>query len=527
MNKILVVIKNNSIIFSTYTKEIDKDDLNNTNVINTKKLKFTEEYIIENLELISSFFNLVVIKSEVDTAIIRNLEIAESILKLLNFIPKVTSVVFEEDRELNYTISSLLLDNKNLNKIDCFSLPEIMFYKFHDNIIETRCEILSASDFINSNNIDTYSKLCNKDKIIIDSYLIRNGDGDDFVYFFKQNKSLKKIIIKGYLQSNLLTFLDLIKENNFKNVTIIICEDSNTTQSIIKDISLFDKLNKKYNVNIKVKYSKEYREKNGIKELNISLLRNILLLLVLLSAAIMLLIKIRENNNSKNIDVNLLMIESAIDEVIEDYDNIDSDDLENINIDNYVSPYYAKYDAIYNKLLELNNDTVGWLSVKNTKIDYPVVQAKDNDFYLNHAFDKSVNGAGWVFTDYRNNMNSLNKNTIIYAHSVRKNSLMFGSLKNVLQESWYSNKDNLTISFDIKGKSYDWKIFSIYIIPTTNDYLEVNFSGSISYRNFLNKIKNRSIVDFHENVTTDDKILTLSTCYDDYNRLVVHAKLIK
>lgn len=531
MNKILVLIKSNNIVFSTYTKPIEEENFNNTNVINTKNLKFSEEYIIENLELIASFFNLVVLKANVNTAIIKNLEIAETILGLLKMIPKINNIIFSEDRELNYTLSSLLLENSNLNKIECYSLPEIMFYKFPDNMVETRCEILFTSNFMNYNNINTYSKLCNIDKIIIDSYLIRNDDKDDIIYFFKKNTGLKRITIRGYTRNNLLTFLNLLKENNFKNTTIIICEDVNTTKQIIEDVSLFTKLNKQFKVNIKVKYSKEYKEKNCAKELNIVLFRNILFLSILLILLILGLLKIKDIRDNKNMDVNLSIIESTIDEYIMEVpqEEIVEEivDAPAVEQNTYVSPYYTNYEMIYNKLFELNNDTIGWLEVKNTKINYPVVQASDNDYYLNHAFNKTKNGAGWVFVDYRNDMDTISKNTIIYAHNVRKNSLMFGSLKNVLEDSWNSNLDNLTITFNIKGKTYYWKIFSIYTIPVTNDYLVANFKSDNSFEKYIEKVTTRSIKDFNEDVLINDKILTLSTCYNDSNyRLVVHAKMI-
>ena len=84
----------------------------------------------------------------------------------------------------------------------------------------------------------------------------------------------------------------------------------------------------------------------------------------------------------------------------------------------------------------MNSDVVGWIQVAGTNINYPIVQSNDNDFYLNHSFDKSINGAGWVFMDYRNNPSSFDKNTIIYAHS-RVDGSMFHTLRNVVKESWF------------------------------------------------------------------------------------------
>lgn len=194
----------------------------------------------------------------------------------------------------------------------------------------------------------------------------------------------------------------------------------------------------------------------------------------------------------------------------------------------YVSSYYKDYNNVYVELLKINPDTIGWIKVNNTKINYPVVQSSDNDYYLNHAYDKTKNIAGWIYVDYRNNMDTINKNTIIYGHSGLKGNLMFTSLNKVLNKNWYSDINNRNISFSIKGREYVWKIFSIYTIKTTSDYLYIDFESDEKYIEFINMIKNRSITNFNEEVTETDKILTLSTCYNgDKSRLVVHAKLIK
>lgn len=529
MNKVLVMIDGNSIYFSKYTREISVHNLNNTNVINAKNLKFTEEYIKENIDLISTFFNLLILKFKVDSVVIKDLEIAETIVSLVNSLNNIKSICFTEDNSLNYTISSLLLQNRSLQKIECYNLPEIMFYKFDEDIIKTRSEILSISSFFNYNNIKTYSDIYNKKSILI-SNLFNEHDIDDLKYFFETNKNLKRVEFKPYNRINLETILKIIKRNNLKKVCIVIYEENNTTQQILNDIGFFEKLKKTFEVDIKIKYSKEYREKNKIKELNIIMLRNLLLIFLILVVCVICLVKYKESKDNKNIDVNLSIIESAIEDYIETPIEEEQDEIEqNQQVEyTYISPYYTNYELVYNKLLELNDDTIGWLQVKNTKINYPVVQADNNDYYLNHAFDKTKNGAGWVFVDYRSNMDEISKNTIIYAHDVKKNNLMFGSLKNVLDDNWNSNYDNLIINFNIKGTTYNWQIFSIYTTEVTNDYLVTNFGSDYSFREYINKSLEKSIKNFNIEVLDDDKIITLSTCYNDANyRLVVQAKMIK
>ena len=72
----------------------------------------------------------------------------------------------------------------------------------------------------------------------------------------------------------------------------------------------------------------------------------------------------------------------------------------------------------FNELLKKNPDTVGWIKVEGTKVNYPVVQASDNNYYLSHAFNKTANQGGWIFADYRVNFKDFGKNTIIYGHNM-------------------------------------------------------------------------------------------------------------
>lgn len=198
--------------------------------------------------------------------------------------------------------------------------------------------------------------------------------------------------------------------------------------------------------------------------------------------------------------------------------------------DSYDNPYwkYIYYDLLnvsFNELKAVNNDTIAFVNVPDTNINYPVVRGGDNDFYLTHSFDKSYNDAGWVFMDYRNDLIN-DKNTIIYAHS-RLDKTMFGSLSKTLRSEWLNDPTNHIINISSEKENRLYQIFSVYTIPTTSDYLRTSFSSDNDYLNFINAIKGRSIYDFNTIVTEDDTILTLSTCYNNYDKLVIHAKLIK
>ena len=195
------------------------------------------------------------------------------------------------------------------------------------------------------------------------------------------------------------------------------------------------------------------------------------------------------------------------------------------------NPYwdYIKMNLIsvnFDELLKLNNETKGWIQVNGTNINYPFVQTNNNDYYLTHSYNKSYNQAGWVFMDYRNYTENLDRNTILYAHGMN-NKTMFGSLRNILSSSWYNNTDNHIIKLSTPTENTLWQVFSVYHIETTNDYIQTEFATDEEYQTFLDMLKGRSAVEFDTTVNTTDKILTLSTCYNKTDKVVMHAKLIK
>lgn len=261
--------------------------------------------------------------------------------------------------------------------------------------------------------------------------------------------------------------------------------------------------------------------------------KNIILILIIITSFITLLISIfniiKWKIDSNKINYEITNIQENINvEEIQDTENTEI--IEPVIEVPKENPYwdYINMNMInvdFNGLKRTNPDVVGWLKVNGTNINYPFVQSSDNDYYLTHSFNKSYNGGGWVFLDYRNNSTN-NKNTIIYAHG-RSDKTMFGTLKNVLNNGWLNNTNNYVIKISTETENSLWQIFSVYRIPTTSDYLQTNFNDETEYQNFLDMIKDRSSHNFDTNVASTDNILTLSTCYNNSDKIVVHAKLIK
>lgn len=197
------------------------------------------------------------------------------------------------------------------------------------------------------------------------------------------------------------------------------------------------------------------------------------------------------------------------------------------NIINIEETEVEQYTVEFEKLKDKNPDIFAWIKVKGTSIEYPIVQAKDNLYYLTHSLDKNYNSAGWIFADYRNKIDGTDKNLVIYGHN-RKDGSMFGTLKDVLKKEWYDTLENQYITFEAEEKTEIYQVFSVYQIKAEDYYIKTDFNNDKEFKEFISTIKSRSIKNFENEVTKDDNIITLSTCGNDNRyRVVLHAKKIR
>lgn len=229
--------------------------------------------------------------------------------------------------------------------------------------------------------------------------------------------------------------------------------------------------------------------------------------------------RLKINYLTQDILASTKVLEDEKKENIDKIEYIPSGDNEYANI-GYIS-------VDFNDLIAKNNETVGWIKVNNTNVNYSVVQHSDNEYYLMHDFNKKYNINGWVYADYRDDFEYFGSNTIIYAHNMTDRS-MFGSLVWCLKDSWYTNSENHYIKMSTPKANTVWKIFSIYTIKPEVYYLRTYFESEEEHKTFIDNLTDRSIYDFQEDVSVNDKILTLSTCTDDgTKRVVIHAKMVK
>ena len=199
---------------------------------------------------------------------------------------------------------------------------------------------------------------------------------------------------------------------------------------------------------------------------------------------------------------------------------------EYIEINDQATTIEEKYEIDWAKLKEHNPNTVAYLKVNGTNIDYIVVRGNDNSYYLRRTFDRTWNASGWIFADYRNDFDGSDKNIIIYGHNTKDGS-MFGTLKNVLTEDWRSKKENRQIVLVTEQGTFLYEVFSTYTRDPEEYYITTYF-GDTDFNQFINEMASRSNYNYGVDLSDVKQILTLSTCSDDLaGRVVLHAKLIE
>lgn len=208
-----------------------------------------------------------------------------------------------------------------------------------------------------------------------------------------------------------------------------------------------------------------------------------------------------KKEESKQKDLNGNLIESAV-KVTK------KDDTENDDNDKYKLPV----DVDFKVLKEQNEDIIAWLYSEGTAINYPVVQANDNDYYLRRLIDGTYNQAGTIFMDYKNNSNFDDYKTILYGHNM-KNGTMFGTLTNYKNQEYYNEHKEMYLFTE--NKNFKVELVAGYITSSESDIYTLNATRNTNSELLQNSIS-KSTFKSEAEVKTQEKILVLSTCDYDF-----------
>lgn len=198
--------------------------------------------------------------------------------------------------------------------------------------------------------------------------------------------------------------------------------------------------------------------------------------------------------------------------------NSSSDD----NMDDDQLPF--KYD--HNALLGINSEGIGYLYIPSISLQLPLVQGTDNDYYLTHTFNKTYNGAGTLFEDYRIDDKLDATNVIIYGHNM-KNGSMFAGLSKYLTASFCATTGNDIFYIYTENSLREYQIFSTYISEPVSDTYTYNFGSLSSLEVYASTMKGLSSYNMDVDVSNATQVITFSTCTaDGSQRIIVHGTFI-
>lgn len=521
MKKILISIKKNYLAFSyKNSKNNNSDKLLNTNVISDNELVFSDEYIERNQKIVSCFIKEICEQYNIHIISFAKNEMAHLLFPLFNKNSLITTLYLFEETNLPFYLCEMISKNSNIKKINCYNVPTFMIEMLDRKNVEvvSRNEILFTSNFMENNNLTQFSKIFYKISVRLELPLSEK-DIEDFVTFCKINKYLRTIHLDKANAQGIEQVIKVLKDNRLTKIKILI-HDNVTDEHTVAILKKLNKNSKKHKISFKLVYSDDYLRSNVLNQTIVSILKICGAITTCLIVTVLGYIFYSNYQGMQKVT----QIKDDIAKVIEKNDT--KDIVEELNKENLGTSLVITNDYIAS-LLTVNKDTVGWLKLNNTNIDYPIVQYTDNKYYLKKNYYHENDKAGWVFMDYRNDPKVLNKNTIFYGHNYLSSGIMFGTLGNALKKDWYTKPENQIIEFNTLYESMKWQIFSIYRIDVTTDYMKTTFDNDEEWLQFANMLKNRSINDFGIEIKPEDKIISLSTCIGANNqqRLVVHAIL--
>ena len=175
-------------------------------------------------------------------------------------------------------------------------------------------------------------------------------------------------------------------------------------------------------------------------------------------------------------------------------------------------------------LREVNPDVLGWILIPQTKVNYPILQGEDNEYYLNHTWQNNRNYVGSIFLECQNQPDFSDYNTIIYGHNL-KNGTMFAAIRNYMSQSFYEAHPSVYLVTD-QG-IFLYEIFSAHLAPVDSLTYGMVMNQEDTRQEFLDYVLRESVIETPVVPAATDQIITLSTCsgHGYAKRWVIHARL--
>lgn len=195
-----------------------------------------------------------------------------------------------------------------------------------------------------------------------------------------------------------------------------------------------------------------------------------------------------------------------------------------VGLDDEIKNFFLEARLNILELREMNPDAVGWLNVDGTAIDYPVVQASNNSYYLLHAFTGEESRNGAIFLDAHLPNSILSRHNIIHGHHTRDGS-MFANLVLFKDEDFF--RQNKIITYENLYYATEWEIFSVYLMADDEE-IPVSFASDDDFIEYANQVAKRSLFPVAIDFTANDILLTLNTCSYEFEgaHTMISARLI-
>lgn len=246
---------------------------------------------------------------------------------------------------------------------------------------------------------------------------------------------------------------------------------------------------------------------------------------VLAFATYNLVAYVQESNQSTNLNESLIDKAVAVKDPAPQSSNLDSITEQESESDTEQLPMEtAPIEVDFEVLWETNEDVVGWIYCEDTPINFPIVQAEDNDYYLRRLIDGTWNSSGTLFADYRNAADFSDSNTIIYGHNM-KNKGMFGTLSNYKEQSYYDEHPIMWLL--TPDGNYKVELIAGYVTSSTSEIYSFGQTEEEVFALAEQSIEKSTFTsDFQ--VLQGDRFVTLSTCSYEYDnaRYVLIGRLI-